>query len=283
MLKKRTYRKITSFFLKRALPRDFKEENLTFTAYDIDLAQPEYVTFKVREAPGWLFGIWYNNHVFDNGKVTYRFHLFAQFAEEIDKFKPSRSPLCCSLHVGDAKDLNLPYRGAIVDMIKFIITEPALAYCRDVHYWDYNTEYHSREEAMEVMHQDACARELRRHYQETCDKCIFNYILNFFPADKSERYGFIRDHGDLVWPRYELVFFSDVNDSCTVDSLTEDKHKEILDFVKGYVNLCDECVKNCPKSICYDDQWSRWVEFITPEKLNDPNYCYDSNYEQYLF
>ena len=87
----------------------------------------------------------------------------------------------------------------------------------------------------------------------------------------------------IIWTDKKRWTFFGLPFTFTRYSLTEDKHKEILDFVKGYVNLCDECVKNCPKSICYDDQWSRWVEFITPEKLNDPNYCYDSNYEQYLF
>lgn len=108
------------------------------------------VRFHIKECPGWLFGIWWNMPDKSKEEVISSISgdFFAQFEETIDKFKPSRSPLCETV-TAHLEEKDQPYCTCwkAAAMIKFIMTEPNLAFCRDYLGWDYNREFHSREEA----------------------------------------------------------------------------------------------------------------------------------------
>lgn len=138
-----------------ALKKEIKEnisEDISFT--DIEYSDGYFffatgsntvIQFHIPECPGWLFGIWWNCKG-DNIKGQ----LFAQYEANIDKFKPSASPLCQEIQVlwnetsGTSSTITA-YEAAW--MIQYIIKEPYLAFCRDYYFWDYNREYHTREEA----------------------------------------------------------------------------------------------------------------------------------------
>jgi len=106
------------------------------------------IHFHIKECPGWKFGIWWQIPDGSNPKQRYiNGEFFAQYEENIDKFKPSRSEICAQITARPwNEEAERSCRDA-VSCITFIRDEPYLAFCRDYWGWDYNTEYHTREEA----------------------------------------------------------------------------------------------------------------------------------------
>lgn len=161
--------------------------------------------FHLDNCPGWKFGIWWDEPekvkqgmkkvVSDYVRGT----LFAQYEETIDKFKPSASQIASEFWF--CSNDNYLYC-AIENIIKFISSEPALAFCRDYHYWDYNTQYHSREEAEEEFEKYKIQHEKEVRINKECDEKILNYVReNILPLFKDSE---IVDHGDCWAPRYEV-------------------------------------------------------------------------------
>ena len=86
--------------------------------------------------------------------------------------------------------------------LAFIHKEPYLAFCRDQCCWDYNTEYHTREEAEEVFNRFCKHRDDEKKYTEICDKRVLDFVReNVLSCFDSAR---IADLGDWVHPRYEI-------------------------------------------------------------------------------
>lgn len=141
-----------------ALKKEIKED-ISFT--DIEYSDGYFffpmgsntvVQFHIPECPGWLFGIWWR---FESESIA-KGELFAQYEANIDKFKPSASQLCQKIQVSWGKTSSTSFTTTVYEaawMIQYIIKEPYLAFCRDYNYWDYNREYHSREEAKAVFDQ----------------------------------------------------------------------------------------------------------------------------------
>lgn len=100
------------------------------------------VHFHIKECPGWKFAIWWSPP--EGEKITGEF--FTQYEETLDKFKPSRS-IC--------RDITMQYSAEnitcscyeVARLINYIHQEPYLAFCMDYYGWNYNEEYHTREEA----------------------------------------------------------------------------------------------------------------------------------------
>lgn len=141
-----------------ALKKEIKED-ISFT--DIEYSDGYFffamgsntvVQFHIPECPGWLFGIWWR---FESESIA-KGELFAQYEANIDKFKPSASQLCQKIQVSWGKTSGTSFATTVYEaawMIRYIIKEPYLAFCRDYNYWDYNREYHTREEAKAVFDQ----------------------------------------------------------------------------------------------------------------------------------
>jgi len=157
------------------------------------------VHFHVDECPGWKFGIWWSPP--KEGSHSFPGEFFAQYEEEIDKFKPSRSSICAKIQAD--LDQSLCYTFSAENQIRFIRDEPYLAFCRDYMDWDYNTEYHSREEAEEEYRKFRTYMENKTHYTELMDGKILQYVAEhvaplFHGAE-------IVDRGSSWSPRYDLV------------------------------------------------------------------------------
>ena len=159
------------------------------------------VHFHINECPGWKFGLWWDipeekDSKFLNGTV------FAQFEETIDKFKPSKSifniDFTCDLDGHDFSNL-----WQVSKMIEFIRKEPYLAFCRDYCEWNYNSEYHTREEAKAVYYEYRQWRDTKIKYTKENDEKILLFvrekIVPHFP------HSYISDSGPSVSPRYSLV------------------------------------------------------------------------------
>lgn len=167
----------------------------------------EQMSFKLKEAPDWLFGIWFSVKMDKKNKMPTAIdgQLFAQYLKEIDKFKPSRSP--CNVEFSIPIDLLEIKRktGKYIDedgfnydwsdipaaeMVHFIISEPAMAFCYDQLYWNgrYGRfEIHSKEEAEEEMKAYLEREAAREKYKKAADQEYLDTIQK------------ILDSGVLVW------------------------------------------------------------------------------------
>lgn len=161
------------------------------------------VNFKIKECPGWLFGIWWD--VPSESKSNYAFidgELFAQYEETIDKFKPSASHFCENISAPkDDERECLCFHAA--NMIAFIRDEPCLAFCRDYNGWDYNEEYHTREEAENAYKEYIAWRENEAKYTEECDNRVLSFVKEkIIPLFADAE---IYDCGDGWSPRYDVI------------------------------------------------------------------------------
>lgn len=197
------------------------------------------VHFHVDECPGWKFGIWWNKREGDNDAFTGEF--FAQLEEEIDKFKPSRSEISANIQVNLSQTAMCHAYGA-AEQIRFIRDEPYLAFCRDYNGWNYNTEYHSREEAEAEYRKYREYRENKVKYTSMMDEKILQYVTDHvLPAFRNAE---IVDRGSSWSPRYEAVApFSDNTDLVGEPGLYDwfDKEdEEGQEILAGYKALLDE-------------------------------------------
>ena len=157
------------------------------------------VHFHVDECPGWKFGVWWNKREGDNDAFTGEF--FAQFEETIDKFKPSRSEICGSIQVNI--DSSMSYSCRVGEQIRFIRDDPYLAFCRDYNGWDYNTKYHSREEAEAEYRKYREYSDTRTHYTQMMDEKILQYVADHvLPVFRNAE---IVDRGSSWSPRYDII------------------------------------------------------------------------------
>ena len=162
------------------------------------------VHFRIDECPGWLFGIWWTIPDGSNSNQKYiSGEFFAQYEETVDKFKPSRSAICSTITLipdGDCQNYSC-YTAA--KMISFIRDEPYLAFCRDYCDWNYNEEYHTRDEAKAVYDKYRVRKDNKVKYTKEFDDKILAFvkdkILPLFTDAK------IRDLGENWSPRYEVV------------------------------------------------------------------------------
>ena len=100
------------------------------------------VHFHLEETPEWKYGLWLSEIDHDDPKAQkpVKIRFFAQFEAEIDKFKPSASMVSeeCIVRMGVCKTIECTH---IKTAILFIQQHPALAWYRDIHWVDYDSEY----------------------------------------------------------------------------------------------------------------------------------------------
>lgn len=167
------------------------------------------VHFHIKECPGWLFAIWWDKPEEDESgikRITGTF--FTQFEESIDKFKPSRSEIqtTISIHLSRPEDMSVWSASGI---IRFIMDEPYLAFCRDYLNWDYNYEYHTREEAEEEWNKFRAYQEGEAEVNRICDEKMLCFVREkILPMFESAE---LIELGDGWSPRYEVRAPFDLN------------------------------------------------------------------------
>ena len=180
--------------LKEATEVFFKDVNAMFNFFDenpVHFTDVEYldgyfvfsfgtntvIHFHIEECPGWIFAIWWD--IPDSGEElanTIKGKFFTQYEETVDKFKPSRSEICC--------DISVEFSGADKSCecyearkaINFIRNEPALAFCRDYCGWDYNAEYHTREEAEQKLNKYKVFAKNKSKYTAICNDKVLTFV-----------------------------------------------------------------------------------------------------------
>ena len=195
------------------------------------------VHFHIKEAPGWLFGIWWSPVETEETKNKKRkeyitdqvyCELFAQYEEEIDKFKPTASTFCSSFRLHFDENYYDGFINGCAD-IRFIVKEPYLAFYREMHCVDFNHEYVSRETAK---------RYWNRHWKEKAkDKAndklnaqtMFNTVKHIIDPIVKGGDAFILDEGSNVNPRYQ-IFIRNVNLSDGKPLVEEEGFYGLFDF-----------------------------------------------------
>ena len=188
----------------RETPITFKDIEYRDGYFVFGTGTNSIVHFRVEECPGWLFGIWWT---IPDKKVkepaSYQGTVFTQYEENIDKFKPSGSELVANITAHP--DAAEPYCSTweARKMIDFIIKEPYLAFCRDYYSWNYNYEYHTREEAKEQYDKWREWKNIKDAKTREWDEKILDFVReNILPLYKDSR---IEDCGESWSPRYQVV------------------------------------------------------------------------------
>lgn len=220
------YKRETKRFLSK-LSAHFKQYyELDFTPQDVQYEDGYFffghgtnsiVRFHVKEAPGWLFGIWWTpveENKKDEEPVEYRkdcikCEFFAQYEETIDKFKPSASMFEGSFNwyfeTPNAKEnlWRLCFDAARV--VKLILQYPYVAFVREIHWSDLNEDYVTPEEAEQIYTEWKLKDNAKKLMQQQNDKEMLDCLTKIFKPllDKGEAY--ISDMGANFSPRYELI------------------------------------------------------------------------------
>lgn len=163
--------------------------------------------FHIKEIPGFLFGIWWNEPKVDEDKnrTVVPGEMFAQYEDNIDKFKPSRSEFCWNIsavfYTQFEDDINGRYM--LLQELKFMANEPYLAFCRDYCGWNYNSEYHTRAEAKKTYDKYLTFKANKEKYTKENDELVLAFIKDKVLPLYNNSY--IYDCGENWSPRYEVV------------------------------------------------------------------------------
>lgn len=182
------------------------------------------IQFHIREIPGWLFGIWWDEpqkreetEETSDECIEVMGTIFTQYEDSIDKFKPSRSaiqrPICVRKYLYPNEEEYRPEFVCSVDdvvgMLMFLHNEPALAFCRDYMGWNYNIEYHTRAEAKREFEKYKKWHKNKSEQEETLNNRMLDKIKSLFSEEIEKGFAFILDHGKNWSPRYETIVNKD--------------------------------------------------------------------------
>lgn len=208
------------------------------------------VHFKIKEIPDWLFGIWWDKPKGDILKGT----LFTQYIDTIDKFKPSyseiNSSICFNKNNYDEGCLE-----NVVNLLKYMREEPMLAFCKDYLGWDYNLEYHTREEAeKKFIEYKEYELESQRHEKYLTDR-IMKKIKEICDKSFESNDYLIKDLGENWSPRYEIV-------------INKTKYKKFDEYEIGHYHLSEILSENLYK--LYEDELEKCRE-INKKEIEEKN------------
>lgn len=199
----------------RVVAADFIDDSQTVTFEDIDYRDGYFligfgtnsiVHFHIKECPGWLFAIWWKmpeTEAKDTNVIEGTF--FTQYEETLDKFKPSRSEFKSEIGIyfdEPDEEFSVSCYGAM-EIINFIIKEPYLAFCRDYNSWDYNTEFHTREEAKAEYDKYVTWRDNKIKYSTMYDQKIVDFVREHVMTQFKG--AILYDEGENCSPRYQIL------------------------------------------------------------------------------
>ena len=224
-------------------PRN-KKKKIKLTPQDIEYGDGYFIfatgdntniSFRIKEIPGWLFGIWLQVPDPDDEESKkqrqswIKVSFFSQWEDAIDKFKPSRSNLLVTENFDLKVELDeegyptgkvaqeLDYACYEWDMydinrlVYFMYKYPELAFVRDYEGVDFNIEYMDRDTAKKKFEDYKAKAKLFYEIEEEYTQKILSFVkeraLKWYNIEP-----YIDDRGEGWSPRYELVFpLEDIN------------------------------------------------------------------------
>ena len=248
------------------------EDNVDFTPTDVSFGDGYFifamgtnsvVHFHVEEAPGWLFGLWWSSEENkDAGEGVYYkdrvgFEFFAQYEDEIDKFKPTASIWEKDGTYWPDKEHNDWDLLDCAKIVKFIIEHPYLAWYREMYYTNFNYEYIPEDFAKEQYRQYILKKDEEKRIKMINDKAMLDALKYIAGPMIEDGTAIILDNGDSCSPRYELCVLNKDEphkDGCYyLWDNEDDEDKAYFDNVK------QECKQRAELAQIY------WSEFIVSE------------------
>ena len=277
MVKERDQRGFADIFknstenLLTSLTIFLRNDNIDFTPVDVEYGDGYFIfgrgsnstiNFHVKEAPGWLFGLWWSpqktqdstdeNPVYESS--TIEGEMFAQYEDEIDKFKPTASTFKTEFTF----EIGLPVYSEeeqgnwfalynCREAFRLILTEPDLAFYREIEGVDFNSQYVSREEAIKFKEEFLALREKQAIQRKANDVMMLQMVKYIIQPILDEDCAFIFDEGENCSPRYQIVIKnvdgdSEQNGHCFL--FGEDYEDKEADE-----SLWDQTVQSCTKAM----------------------------------
>ena len=253
---------LSTHYVMRTIQKSLAAKGIKVDFYDLQFDDGYFIfykgesgvaQFKIKQAPGWLFGLWWNDKVSDTHNQG---ELFAQYEEIIDKFKPTRSAFCSSC-IGTTEKVPYDEGTLYTEMVEFIIKEPYLAFYRDYTGEDYNYKYITRKEAKKayIKWQNEAAQE-----QKNKDK--LNHKVYSLLRRNIKNFKLI-DNGEDCFPRY-MLYLLDAGDESVVN------RGNVVDLLPPRAAKKYEKFNDCGIHGMYDiGDWYYVVPHDEYEKLTD--------------
>lgn len=192
--------------LTRQLFEHLKSQNYTIATeqygdgyFIFDYGPNTVVHFRLKETPGWLYGVWWRVSVNKEGVISIVGEFFAQYEEEIDKFKPSASYYGCDMLSLVAADGSICLEeGEVISIIDFIRNHPYRA-------WNGHISFNDKISGIRAwLNYQKRQRHLRKG--KRLEKNLYKDICKFAKiASKLLKYTnniTVEDYGERIYPRY---------------------------------------------------------------------------------
>lgn len=192
--------------LTHQLFEHLKSQNYTITTeqygdgyFIFDYGPNTVIHFRLKETPGWLYGVWWSFKVNKEGIISIIGEFFAQYEEEIDKFKPSASYYGCDMEAIMAADGSVSLEeGKVVSIINFIRNHPYRAWNGHISFNDdvSGLKAWCRYQKRQRWHRKK-KRLQRRVYQDACK--FAKMASKLLPYTNNIT---VEDYGEGIYPRY---------------------------------------------------------------------------------
>lgn len=192
--------------LTHQLFEHLKSQNYTITTeqygdgyFIFDYGPNTVVHFRLKETPGWLYGVWWRVSINKKSIVSIVGEFFAQYEEEIDKFKPSASYYGCDMLSLVAADGSICLEeGEVISIINFIRDHPYRA-------WNGHISFNDKISGIRAwLNYQKRQRHLRK--RKRLEKNLYKDICKFAKiASKLLKYTnniTVEDYGEGIYPRY---------------------------------------------------------------------------------
>lgn len=192
--------------LTNQLFEHLKSQNYTITTeqygdgyFIFDYGPNTVVHFRLKETPGWLYGVWWSFKVNKEGIISIVGEFFAQYEEEIDKFKPSASYYAYDMEVLMAADGSVCLEeGEVVSIINFIRDHPYRA-------WNGHISFNDKIPGIRAwLNYQKRQRHLRKG--KRLEKNLYKDLCKFAKiTSKLLKYTnniTVEDYGEGIYPRY---------------------------------------------------------------------------------
>lgn len=253
------------------------EDNVNFTPTDVSFGDGYFifsmgtnsvVHFHVEEAPGWLFGLWWASQEDKTNeteeKVYYRdrieFDFFAQYEDEIDKFKPTASMWAKSGIYWLEKEDNDWDLLDCANIVKFIIEHPYLAWYRDMHYTNFNYEHIPEDFAEREYRRYVLKKEEEKRIKMINDQAMIDALKYVAGPMLEDGTAIILDSGANCSPRYELCILNKEDpEKDGVYYLWDSEDNEAIKDKAYFDKVKQECKQRAHLADVY------WSEFVVSE------------------
>lgn len=247
----KTFQKEIKQFIK---PLTFENVKYLDGYFIFGMGTNSIVHFKIKEAPGWLFGIWWSKPKKYKNAETGKYetplyvdgNFFCQYEDNIDKFKPTYSSIQKDFSI--LTDWNQEKNGmglefTIARIIEFIIKQPSLAFCQDYCGWNYNYEYHSKFSAWIKFLKFKLHLFNKVRITNKLNKKVIRWFKKTFKEDFGNNELLIFDRGENWSPQYQLVGKQTENLEPNHYSLFDENDEQDKKLQKKYEKLMKKCEK----------------------------------------